>query len=108
VDDRAVVWVAEGTWPACIDAARAWVPEGSEIVLLYVAGGEIAAMHGAWAGLLGRGRRAPDPERDVDALSAAAAAELLEGAAQRDRPLPSTGRDGSSARSSTRRTGPRC
>ena len=52
----AVVWVAEGTWPACIDAARAWVPEGDDIVLLHVAGGEVTAAHGALAGLLGRGR----------------------------------------------------
>ena len=56
----AVVWVAEGTWPACIDAARAWVPEGDEVVLLHVAGGEVTAAHGALAGLLGRGRRGPD------------------------------------------------
>jgi nucleotide-binding universal stress UspA family protein len=95
VDDRAVVWVAEGTWPACVDAARAWVPEGTDIVLLYVAGGEIAAMHGAWAGLLGRGRRGPDPNRDVDALSAAAAAELLDRAAQRlGRPAATVNRTG--------------
>jgi nucleotide-binding universal stress UspA family protein len=65
------------------DAARVWVPEGTGIVLLYVAGGEIAAMDGVWAGLLGRSRRAPDPGRDIDALSAAAATELLDRAAHR-------------------------
>ena len=56
----AIVWVAEGTWPACVDAARTWVPDGDDIVLLHVSGGELAAAHGALAGLLGRGRRGPE------------------------------------------------
>jgi hypothetical protein len=28
----AIVWVAEGTWPACVDAARNWVPPDDDIV----------------------------------------------------------------------------
>ena len=68
----AIVWVAEGTWPACVDAARTWVPDGDDVVLLHVAGGELAAAHGALAGLLGRGRRGP--EVGLDALSAEAVA----------------------------------
>ena len=75
----AIVWVAEGTWPACVDAARAWVPDGDDVVLLHVSGGEIAAAHGALAGLLGRSRRGP--EVGLDALSAEAVAGLLERAA---------------------------
>src|SRR3954468_20647081 len=55
----AIVWVAEGTWPACIDAARNWVPPDDDIVLLHVGGSELAAAHGALAGLLGRGRGGP-------------------------------------------------
>ena len=55
----AIVWVAEGTWPACVDAARQWVPDGDDVVLLHVAGGEVTAAHGALAGLLGRGCRGP-------------------------------------------------
>jgi nucleotide-binding universal stress UspA family protein len=80
--DTAIVWVAEGTWPACIDAARAWVPERTEIVLLHVSGGEVAAAQGALAGLLGRGRRG-DPEQEIDVLSAGVAAELLDRAVER-------------------------
>jgi nucleotide-binding universal stress UspA family protein len=75
----ALVWVAEGTWPACVDAARAWVPEGVDVVLLHVAGGEVAAAHGALAGLLGRGRRGPD----LDTLTAEAVGALLDRAARR-------------------------
>ncbi|MBL8925993.1 MAG: universal stress protein [Pseudonocardia sp.] len=77
----AIVWVAEGTWPACVDAARTWVPDGDDIVLLHVSGGEIAAVQGALAGLLGRSRRGP--EAGLDALSAEAVTALLERAAQR-------------------------
>jgi nucleotide-binding universal stress UspA family protein len=78
---RAIVWVAEGTWPACIDAARTWVPVDDDITLLYVAGGELAAAHGALAGLLGRGRRGPDAS--LDALTTDAVGALLEKAARR-------------------------
>lgn len=89
----AIVWVAEGTWPACIDAARAWVPPDDDITLLHVAGGEIAAAHGALAGLLGRGRRSPDAS--LDALSADAVAALLDRAAQRlGRPSTTENRTG--------------
>jgi nucleotide-binding universal stress UspA family protein len=89
-----VVWVAEGTWPACVDAARAWAPDHAEVVLLHVTGGEVAAAQGAVAGLLGRGRPR-HPERDVDALSAAAVAELLDRAAERlGRPATTARRTG--------------
>ncbi|MDT0350470.1 universal stress protein [Pseudonocardia charpentierae] len=77
----AIVWLAEGTWPACIDAARSWVPPDDDIVLLHVGGSELAAAHGALAGLLGRGRRGP--EASIDALSAEAVAGLLDRARQR-------------------------
>lgn len=78
-----LVWVAEGTWPACVDAARAWAPADAQVVLLHVVGSELAAAHGALAGLLGRGKRGRDPDRTFDALAASAAEELLERAAQR-------------------------
>lgn len=77
----AIVWVAEGTWPACVDAARQWVPDGDDVVLLHVAGGEVTAAHGALAGLLGRGRRGPGDS--LDALSAEAVTALLDKAARR-------------------------
>src|SRR5689334_14865348 len=80
---RAVVWITEGTWPACVDAARAWVPQGMDIVLVHVSGTEVAAAQGALAGLFGRGRRGPDPGEQMAALSAEAAEDLLAEAAER-------------------------
>jgi hypothetical protein len=51
-----LVWVAEGTWPATVDAARMWAPPGANLALLHVTGDDVAgAAHGAFAGLLGRG-----------------------------------------------------
>ncbi|MCX4744503.1 universal stress protein [Kitasatospora sp. NBC_01287] len=79
-----IVWIAEGTWPACVDAARRHAPAGSGIVLLHVSGpGAPGAAHGAYAGLLGRARPARDPGPRVASLAAAAAAELLAAAAER-------------------------
>ena len=57
-----IAWIVEGTWPACVDAAGAHAPDGAEIVLLHVTGGDVpGAAHGAYAGLLGRGRPDRDP-----------------------------------------------
>ena len=33
---RAVVWIAEGTWEACVDEATALVPAAAEVTLLHV------------------------------------------------------------------------
>ncbi|MFE7354230.1 universal stress protein [Streptomyces sp. NPDC057543] len=83
-----LVWINEGTWRAAVDAARAHTGAGDEITLLYVTGDDVAeAAHGAFVGLLGRGHPERDPGDRVAALSASAAAELLEAAAGRlDRP----------------------
>lgn len=92
-----IAWIVEGTWPACVDAARAYAPEGAGgtgIVLLHVTGPEVpGAAHGAYAGLLGRGRRARhhrpaegwerDPGTAVEHLAAASAEQLLAAAAER-------------------------
>jgi nucleotide-binding universal stress UspA family protein len=84
-----VIWVAEDSWSATIDAARTWAPSDAAITLLHVTGDEsAAAAHGAFAGLLGRGyphRR--DPGGRVEDACAAAAEDLLTAAAGRlDRP----------------------
>jgi len=91
-----VVWITEGTWPACVDAARAHAPAGAEIVLLHVSGREVAdAAHGAFAGLLGRGRPAADPGGLVEALAAEEARHLLDAAAERlGRPCARVEREG--------------
>jgi nucleotide-binding universal stress UspA family protein len=82
---RVLVWVAEGTWPGCIDGARALVPENSDVTLLHVTAEDVAeAAHGAFAGLLGRGHpHDVDPGSRLTTAAAEAAAELVDSAARR-------------------------
>ncbi|MET8696441.1 universal stress protein [Streptomyces bauhiniae] len=82
---RAVVWLVEGTWPACVDAVRVHAPHAREVVLLHVSGSEVPGVaHGAFAGLMGRGRAwEADPGDRVEALGDGSAAELLDAAAER-------------------------
>jgi nucleotide-binding universal stress UspA family protein len=83
---RVLIWLVEGTWQGCVDAARPLLPAGAEITLLYVAPGEVQeAATGALAGLLGRPRPGPGrhPGERISALSDRAAAELLADAAAR-------------------------
>ncbi|MGW7005562.1 universal stress protein [Streptomyces sp. NPDC054933] len=92
-----IAWIVEGTWPACVDAARTHAPEGADIVLLHVTGPEVpGAAHGAYAGLLGRAHPERDPGTRLEHLAAASAEQLLTAAATRlDRPctrLERTGR----------------
>jgi nucleotide-binding universal stress UspA family protein len=95
---RVLVWVAEGTWPGCIDAARELVPDGADVTLLHVTGEDVAAAaRGAFAGLLGRGHpHGVDPGSRLTTAAAEAAAELLDAAARRlgrpVRPLERSGR----------------
>src|SRR5438093_441562 len=66
-----LVWIAEGTWPACVDAARTHLPPDTDIVLLHVSGHDVAgAAHGAFAGLLGRGHPERDPGTPLQHLPA--------------------------------------
>jgi nucleotide-binding universal stress UspA family protein len=79
-----IIWVAEGTWASCVDAAREFVPADADVVLLHVSGEDVAAAaHGAFSGLLGRGHPERDPGARVTALAAGAAADLLDAAARR-------------------------
>ncbi|MFF7381523.1 universal stress protein [Streptomyces griseoluteus] len=82
---RAVVWLVEGTWPACVEAVRVHAPHAREVVLLHVSGPEVPEVaHGAFAGLMGRGRTwETDPGDRVEALGDGSAAELLDAAAER-------------------------
>jgi nucleotide-binding universal stress UspA family protein len=79
-----IVWVTEGTWRSCADAARDLAPADAAIVLLHVSSDAVpGAAHGAYTGLLGRG----DPERDpgprLAELATVSAAGLLAAAARR-------------------------
>ncbi|MEW2314607.1 universal stress protein [Streptomyces bauhiniae] len=82
---RAVVWLVEGTWPACVDAVRVHAPHAREVVLLHVSGSEVPGVaHGAFAGLMGRGRAwEADPGDRLQALGDGSATELLDAAADR-------------------------
>ena len=77
-----VIWVAENTWQACVDAARSLAPAGAGITLLTVVDTTTAeTAHGAFGGLLGRG--GADPGQRLLARSEAAANELLDRAQAR-------------------------
>jgi nucleotide-binding universal stress UspA family protein len=79
-----VIWVVEGTWPACVDAARVRAADDPDPVLLHVLPADVAGTaHGAFAGLLGRGRRDQDPGAEVERLAAESAAGLLDLAQER-------------------------
>ncbi|MGJ5756255.1 nucleotide-binding universal stress UspA family protein [Streptomyces puniciscabiei] len=81
---RVIAWLVEGTWPGCVDAVREHAPDTAEVVLLHVSGPEVPGLaHGAFAGLLGRGRPDRDPGDRMRALGGSSAAELLDAAAER-------------------------
>jgi nucleotide-binding universal stress UspA family protein len=82
---RAVVWIAEGTWEACVDHAAALVPADAEVTLLHVAPSDVEAMAVDGTRRL-LGRRPPPPrhhEEPVQAVADEEAEALLEAARQR-------------------------
>ena len=91
-----VVWIVEGTWRACVHAARNFAPPGSRIVLLHVTAPDVpGAAHGAFAGLLGRGHPERDPGHQVEELAEVAARHLLDvAAAELDLPATAVNRHG--------------
>ena len=95
-----IAWIVEGTWPACVDAARTHTPEGAEVVLLHVSGPEVpGAARGAYAALLGRARPERDPGTALERLAAVSAEQLLTAAAERlGRPCTRTERSGRAGR----------
>ncbi|GLF92928.1 universal stress protein [Streptomyces yaizuensis] len=79
-----VVWIVEGTWTACVDAARAQAPRDGRTVLLHVTSPDPAAVaRGAYASLLGRAHLGRDPADRLEHLAAASAGDLLARAAER-------------------------
>ncbi|MFD8997734.1 universal stress protein [Streptomyces abikoensis] len=79
-----IVWIVEGTWSACVDAARAHTPADAETVLLHISGPDAPGVaHGAYAGLLGRARPDRDPGTRVEHLAHDAGERLLADAAAR-------------------------
>lgn len=81
---RIVVWVVEGTWEGCVDAAVEHFPADSEFALLHVTPSDVAeAADAASVGLFGRGFPGRRPNRRYDDIAADEAAELLAAAADR-------------------------
>jgi len=79
-----IVWVVEGTWPACVDAARRFATEESDIILLHVTSEDISGVsHAAHAGLFGRAEPEHDPSSRLERLAADSASDLLRVAATR-------------------------
>ncbi|MFF4580147.1 universal stress protein [Streptomyces sp. NPDC001389] len=79
-----IVWIVEGTWPACVEAARTHTPADTEPVLLHISAPQAPGLaHGAYAGLLGRARPDRDPGTRVEHLAHAAGEQLLADAAAR-------------------------
>ena len=76
-----LVWVTEESWMACVDAALARAP-ADEVTLLHVTdAGAVDAAQGAFTALLGRGGAGPGAQ--LEAMTEAAATEVLEAAAAR-------------------------
>jgi nucleotide-binding universal stress UspA family protein len=80
-----LVWVAEGTWPAVVDAAAGAAAPDDRVTLLHVVDPAVAgALHGAFAGLVGRGHHGDrDPGLAVEAAEAEADRSLLAAASRR-------------------------
>ena len=77
-----IIWICEGTWRATVDAALDLAPAGARFTLLHVTLADVPdAVHGAYAGLLGRAGR--DPGSRLEEMAATSAGELLEAAAGR-------------------------
>ncbi|MBV9818368.1 MAG: universal stress protein [Solirubrobacterales bacterium] len=81
---RAVVWIAEGSWQACVDQARAILPPDTAVTLLHVAPGDVEALaEGARRGLFGRHPPPPPPHGSIREISDAEAGRLLATARER-------------------------
>ena len=80
---RAVVWIAEDTWEACVDHARTVLEQDAELTLLHVAAADVEELAaGGPAGLLGR-RPPPPPGPPLRTIAAGEAQALLEAARER-------------------------
>ncbi len=77
-----LIWVTEGTWQSCVDAARQFALADAQFTLMYVVPADLLqATHGAHLGLLGRGHHEAGPR--VDQILDTSADELLAAATQR-------------------------
>ena len=77
---RVVVWVSEPGWPSAMDAASQIAGPDADVELVHVMGDAEEVVHGAFAGLFGRGRSVP---ATIDQAAMTAAQEVLDAAAAR-------------------------
>jgi nucleotide-binding universal stress UspA family protein len=81
---KIIAWLTDGTWEACVDATAEIASPDDEVVLLRVTDPAVTeGLHGAYAGLVGRGRRVQDPGDAVESASRAADEELFAAAERR-------------------------
>jgi nucleotide-binding universal stress UspA family protein len=81
---RAVVWLVEGTWQGCLDAAAQILPSDAQVVLLHVTPSDVGEItEAATAGLLGRAFRAHRPTGHFEEVADEEASEILQAAATR-------------------------
>jgi len=79
---RVVVWLVEGTWQGCLDAAVRIIPPDARVTLLHVTPSDVGEVtEGATAGLLGRAFRAHRPVRRFEEVADQEALEILKAAA---------------------------
>ena len=77
---RVVVWVSEPGWPAAVDAAGHIASPDADVELVHVMDDTQEVVHGAFAGLFGRGQKVP---ATVERAAMTTAQELLDAAATR-------------------------
>ncbi|MGA2925012.1 MAG: universal stress protein [Solirubrobacteraceae bacterium] len=92
---RALIWITEDTWQACVDQARLYLPADAEVTLLHVAPADVEQVAAGGArGLLGR-RPPPPPGPPLRAIAEHEAQALLRAARERlKRPATLTARRG--------------
>jgi len=79
---RALIWITESSWQACVDQALAVLPGDAEVTLMHVAASDIEYMAGhPGPGRLGRHRPPPGPP--VRQIAEAEAHALLQRAHER-------------------------
>jgi nucleotide-binding universal stress UspA family protein len=75
---RALIWITESSWQACVDQARELLPGDAEVTLLHVAASQVGYVAGhPGPGRLGR-HRPPPPGPAVGEIAEAEARALLE------------------------------
>jgi nucleotide-binding universal stress UspA family protein len=81
---RIVIWVVEGTWEGCVDAAVEHFPADSNFTLLHVTPSDVTeAADAATVGLFGRGFPGRKPTRRYDDVADDEASKLLAAATDR-------------------------